>query len=112
MDNNVKPVIKRQLLIIGGSLAACFVVGYVFGYFIGIILNIAIFVGILFYIRKRQVSALRSLGFSDERAGGAGFGWFSKDPVKVRYLCLGCGAEVSGITSCNKCGSKMKKPTF
>ena len=112
MNNTLKPILKRQLLFIGGSLAACFVIGYVFGYFIGIILNMAIFVGILFYIRKKQTGALKSLGFSDEKAGGEGFSWFGNESVKVRYICLGCGAEIDGINSCSKCGSRMKKPIF
>ena len=112
MNNTLKPIIKRQLLFIGGSLAVCFVVSYVFGYFVGIILNMVIFVGILFYVRKKQLSALKSLGFSNEKVGGEGFNWFNTDPVKVRYVCLGCGAEISGISSCNKCGSKMKRPIF
>jgi hypothetical protein len=112
MNDTLKPVQKRQLLFIGGSLAACFVIGYVFGYFVGIILNMAIFVAILFYIRKKQSRALKSLGFSDEKAGGAGFSWFNNDSVKVRYICLGCGAEIDGIANCSKCGSRMKKPIF
>jgi len=112
MNNTLKPILKRQLLFIGGSLAACFVISYVFGYFIGIILNMAIFVGILFYIRKKQTGALKSLGFSDEKAGGEGFSWFSNGSVKVRYICLGCGAEIDSINSCSKCGSRMKKPIF
>lgn len=112
MTNTLRPVLKRQLLFIGGILAACFVIGYLFGYFIGIILNMAVFIAILFYIRKKQSRALKSLGFSDEKAGGAGFGWFNGDSVRVRYICLGCGAEIDGINSCNKCGSRMKKPIF
>ena len=111
MNNTLKPIIKRQLLFIGGSLAVCFVVSYVFGYFVGIILNMVIFVGILFYIRRKQIMEQRSLG-SDGKAYSTGLNWFSDNSTKMRYICISCGSEMKGIVECNKCGSKMKKFIF
>ena len=106
MDSTLKPVLKRQLLVIGASLGAGLVFTYFFGFFIGLMVNIAVMMGVIFYIRRKQLSALRSLGFSDETAGGYGSARF-----KLKYVCLSCGAEVKGAR-CKSCGSNMKKPLF
>ena len=105
MDSTMKPVLKRQLLVIGASLGAGLVVTYFFGFFIGLAVNIAVMMGIIFYIRRKQLGALRSLGFGNESAGGYGSG------TKLKYVCLSCGAEVKGAR-CGSCGSNMKKPLF
>jgi hypothetical protein len=101
----MKPVLKRQLLVIGASLGAGLVVTYFFGFFIGLAVNIAVMMGIIFYIRRKQLGALRSLGFGSESAGGYG------GSTKLKYVCLSCGAEVKGAR-CGSCGSNMKKPLF
>ena len=105
MDGALRPVLKRQLLVIGASLGAGLLFTYFFGFFIGLIVNIAVMMGVIFYIRRRQIRALRSLGFGDETVGGYGAG------VKLKYICLACGAEVKGAR-CGRCGSNMKKPLF
>ena len=105
MDGALRPVLKKQLLGIGASLAAGLVFTYFFGFFIGLIVNIAVMMGVIFYIRRRQIRALRSLGFGEESAGPYGAG------AKLKYICLACGAEVKGAR-CSRCGSNMKKPLF
>ena len=80
---------------------------YFFGFLIGIAINIAIFLGLIFYIRKKQTKGLRSFGFSDERAGGG----YTNSGTGLKYVCLSCDAKVSG-SRCSRCGSKMKKPVF
>ena len=107
MDSALKPVLKRQLLVIGASLGTGLIVSYFFGFLIGLAANLAVLVGIMFYIRRRQIRALRSLGFGDETAGGG----YSNARVKIKYVCLSCGEEVKG-SRCGKCGSNMKKPLF
>jgi hypothetical protein len=107
MGNNLKPDLKRQILFIGGSLGLSLLFTYLFGFIVGFILNLAFFIGIMFYIRSRQMRALKSFGFSDERVGR---GFFS-GRTQLRYSCLSCGAEVKGIR-CKRCGSSMKKPIF
>ena len=107
MDSTLKPVLKRQILVLGASLGTGIVVSIFFGFLIGLAANIAVLVGIVFYLRRRQLRALRSLGFSDETAGGG----YSNGRVKLRYVCLSCGEEVKGAR-CGKCGSNMKKPLF
>lgn len=103
MDSAMKPVLKRQLLVIGASLGAGLVFTYFFGLFIGLAVNIAVMVGIIFFIRRKQLGALRSLGFGNESTGYGS--------TKLKYVCLSCGAEVKGAR-CGSCGSNMKKPLF
>ena len=108
MDNRLKPVLKRQILLVGASLGIGLLLSYFFGFFVGLAANMAIFMGAIFYIRWRQQKALKSLGFSDETAGR---GYASNEGMKLKYVCLSCGAEVKG-TKCKSCGSGMKKPLF
>jgi hypothetical protein len=106
MDSTLRPVLKRQLLVIGAGLGAGLVVALFFGFFIGLAVNMAVMIGLIFYIRRKQLGALRALGFSSESAGG-----FGSPGGRLKYICLSCGAEVKG-TRCGRCGSKMKKPLF
>jgi hypothetical protein len=104
MDSTLRPVLKRQLLVIGASLGAGLVFTYFFGFFIGLAVNIAVMVAMIFYIRRKQLGALRSFGFGSEASLGYGSN-------KIKYICLSCGAEVKGA-KCGSCGSNMKKPLF
>jgi hypothetical protein len=115
MDNTLKPVLKRQLLFIGASLGIYLVVSYFFGFFVAFIVNTALFIGIILYIRKRQNDALRSFGFGDTSSNtntsSSSRRYPTESSTKLKYSCLSCGAEVKG-SKCKKCGSKMKKPVF
>lgn len=104
MDTTLRLVIKRQILVIGAALGAGLLVTLLTGnVLIGLAVNIAIFIGLIFYIRRKQVGALRTLGLSESSMG------YSVD--KLKYICLSCGAEVKG-SRCSRCGSNMKKPLF
>lgn len=104
MDGTLRPVLKRQLLLMGAALGVGLLVTWLTGnLLIGLAVNIAIMVGIIFYIRRKQLGALRSLGFGNEAAGYGS--------TKLKYVCLSCGAEVKG-SKCGSCGSNMKKPLF
>ncbi|MEM2139947.1 hypothetical protein [Nitrososphaera sp.] len=107
MDSSLKPVIKRQVIFVGASLGAGLLLTYFFGFFVGMAANVAIFVAAIFFIRWRQQKALRSLGLGSQTAGRG----FEQEGVKLKYVCLSCGAEVKG-TKCGACGSQMKKPLF
>ena len=109
MDSRLKPVLKRQLLLVGASLGVGLLISYYYGFFAGLAANMAIFIGAIFFIRWRQQKALKSLGFSDETAGGGYYG--GEGRAKLKYVCLSCGAEVKGA-KCRSCGSSMKKPLF
>ena len=106
MDSTLRPVLKRQLLVIGAGLGAGLVVALFFGFLIGLAVNIAVMVGLIFYIRRKQLGALRTLGFSSESAGG-----FGSPGGRLKYICLSWGAEGKG-SRCGRCGSNMKKPLF
>jgi len=107
MDGTLKPVLKRQLLFIGASLGTGLLFSYFFGFLVGLAANIAVLMGLMFYIRRKQLGALRSLGLGSETAGGG----YAGHCVRIKYICLACGQEVKGI-QCRKCGSSMKKPLF
>jgi hypothetical protein len=114
MDNTLKPVLKRQVLFIGASLGIYLVISYFFGFLVAFIVNTALFIGIILYIRKRQTDALRSFGFGDSsntNTSSSSSRYPTESSTKLKYSCLSCGAEVKG-SSCRKCGSKMKKPVF
>ena len=66
MDESLKPLIKRQLLLMGVSLGIYFVVTYFFGFMAGFIANIAVLLAIIFFIRRKQPNALRMFGFSNK----------------------------------------------
>jgi hypothetical protein len=70
MDGTLKPVLKRQILLIAASLGTGLIVSYFYGFLLGLAANMAVLVGIMFYMRWRQQKAMRSFGFSDETAGG------------------------------------------
>ena len=107
MDGSLKPVLKRQIIFVAVSLTVGIVLTMLFGFIVGLAANIAIFVGAMLFIRYRQARALRSLGFGSDTAGRG----YASDAVKLKYICLSCGAEVKGAR-CASCGSNMKKPLF
>ena len=107
MVGNLRPDLRRQLMFIGGSLGLSLLFTYLFGFLVGFVLNLVFFVGIMFYIRSKQLRALKSFGFSDERVGSE----FFSGRTELKYSCLSCGAEVKSAR-CKRCGSSMKKPIF
>jgi hypothetical protein len=107
MDSSLKPVLKRQIIFLVASLGIGLVLTYFFGFIVGMAANIAIFVAAIFYIRYRQSKALGSFGFSGDTAGRGNM----SEGVKLKYICIACGADVKGAR-CAKCGSNMKKPLF
>jgi hypothetical protein len=106
MDGSLKPVLKRQAIFVGASLGAGLLLTYYFGFLVGLTANIAIFMAAIFFIRWRQQKALKSLGFGSQTAGRG----YEAQGVKLKYVCLSCGAEVKG-DRCS-CGSRMRKPLF
>jgi hypothetical protein len=96
-------------LFIGASLGIYLLLTYFFGFLVGFIVNTALFIGIILYIRKRQTDALRSFGFSDNNTTSSQYP--IQASTKLKYSCLSCGTEVKG-SKCKKCGSKMKKVVF
>jgi hypothetical protein len=110
-DGELRPVLKKQAIFVGASFGAGLLVTLFVNAIAGMATSLAIFVAAIFYIRWRRTRALRSLGFSDERAG-AGTGMTGgSGSSRLKYVCIPCGAEVKG-KRCTSCGSAMKKPLF
>jgi hypothetical protein len=110
MNGPLNPSLKRPLLLIGAGIGIYLVVSYFFGVLVGFIVNTALFIGIIFYIRKKQTAGLRSFGFENNNSNSNN-GYHIDTNTKLKYGCISCGAEVKG-SKCKKCGSKMKKPIF
>src|SRR5919108_1485734 len=67
MNNIIKPILKRQLLIMGFGIALYFLVAHFFGSLIGFMANTLFLVGAIFYTRRRDSSIHRSnLSIIDE----------------------------------------------
>jgi hypothetical protein len=78
MDESLKPLIKRQLLLMGVSLGIYFVVTYFLGFMAGFIANIAVLLAIIFFIRRKQPNALRMFGFSNKNT-------YSNHEIKLQF---------------------------
>ncbi|MGI8831451.1 MAG: hypothetical protein ACR2IS_02300 [Nitrososphaeraceae archaeon] len=110
MDNAIKPILKRQLLIMGSGIGICFLVAYFFGLLMGFVANTLFFIGVMFYIRRRDSSMRRSSLFNYRRAANSGK-FTASEMTKLKYICLSCGSEVKDA-QCSECGSKIRKPIF
>jgi hypothetical protein len=68
------------------------------------------FIGITFYVRRKQINAIRSFGFNGKQLGGdisAAARGYANEITKLNYVGLSCSsAEVKGA-ECHRCGSKM-----
>jgi hypothetical protein len=113
MNNPLSSLSKRPLILIGAGIGIYLVVSYFFGVLVGFIVNTALFIGIIFYIRKKQTAGLRLFGFDDNNNNSSDSNdQYGLDKnTKLKFICISCDAEVKG-SKCKKCGSKMKKPKF
>ena len=89
---------------LGISLALSFLLPFPFS----LVAIIAVFLGMNYFIRQRQ---MRRMGM---RGGGGFFGtgpgtMFGQRSIK--YVCIMCGTKYNG-GSCPNCGSKLKKASF
>lgn len=99
-------------MFVGCSIGLSFILALMFGFLVCNIVNTVLFIAIVFYIRRQQLKALGKFGPDEETT------WRGVEPLvgrarglKLKYLCLVCGGEVSGRT-CKICGSHMKKPVL
>ena len=109
MANEIKPILRRQILFIACSLALSFTLTLFFGFLIGMIINMALFTAEAFYNRSSQLRTPEKYGYNNKIIG-RGQRVHKKD-MKLKFLCLVCGSEVFDVT-CKTCGSRMKKPVF
>jgi hypothetical protein len=114
MNNPLSPLSKRPLVLIGAGIGIYLVVSYFLGVLVGFIVNTALFIGIILYIRKKQTAGLRLFGFDDNNNNNnsnSNYQYGIDKNAKLKFSCISCDAEVKG-SKCKKCGSKMKKPIF
>jgi hypothetical protein len=113
MYKSSKDVLRHQLMFIGCSIGLSFIFTFMFGFLVCSIINTVLFIAIVFYIRRQRLKALGKFGSGEETT------WRGTEPqiggrakgLKLKYLCLVCGLEVSSRT-CKSCGSQMKKPVL
>lgn len=108
MNNPLSPSSKRPLILIGVGIGIYLVVSYILGVLVGFIVNTALFIGIIFYIRKKQTAGSRLFGFDDNNNNHSNDQYGIDKKSKLKFSCISCNAEVKG-SECKKCGSKMKK---
>ena len=110
MNSIIKPIVKRQLLIMGLGVALSFLVAYFFGFSIGFIASSLSFAIVILYTRRMDKNIHRSNLVNYRRAVN-----FSKynayETRRPRYVCLSCGASAKDA-QCSECGSKIRKPLF
>jgi hypothetical protein len=107
MDSALSPAYKRQAALLIVIMAGGLVLTYFFGLLIGLAMNTGMLVAVALYVRKKRTGALKSFGFGSDTAGRGQV----TDSVRLKFICLQCGAQVNGAR-CTKCGSSMKKPVF
>jgi hypothetical protein len=108
MNNPLRSSSKRTLIFIGTGIGVYLVVSYFLGVLVGFIVNTALFIGIILYIRKKQTAGLRLFGFDDNNNSNSNDQYGIDKNVRLKFRCISCD-EVKG-SKCKKCGSKMKKP--
>jgi hypothetical protein len=77
------------------------------GVLVGFIVNTALFIGIILYIRKKQTAGLRLFGFDDNNNSNSNDQYGIDKNVRLKFKCISCDVKVKG-SKCKKCGSKMK----
>jgi hypothetical protein len=68
---------------------------YMIGFILGLTFMIGVFIGIIFYVNKRQAKLVRSLGLKDSDINNNERLYANRN-IKLKYVCLSCGAKVSG----------------
>ena len=110
MNSIIKPIVKRQLLIMGLGVALSFLVAYFFGFSIGFIASSLSFAIVILYTGRMDKNFHKSNLVNYRRAVN-----FSKynayETRRPRYVCLSCGASTKDA-QCSECGSKIRKPLF
>lgn len=109
MNNPLRSSSKRPPILIGTGIGIYLVVSYFLGVLVGFIVNTALFIGIILYIRKKQNAGLRLIGFDDNNNSNSNDQYGIDKNIRLKFSCISCDVEVKG-SKCKKCGSKMKKP--
>ena len=110
INNIIKPILKRQLLIIGIGVALYFLISYFFGFLIGFMVNTLFLVCFMFHIRRIDSKNHRTNLVNYRRAVNIGR-LPADETARLKYICLSCGAEVWD-RQCTKCDPKFENYYF
>jgi ribosomal protein S27AE len=101
MDPITKRFIQAQLMWVGISLAISIAISLLLPFPYDLITIIVIFIGINYFVRKRQTKQINSNGSS----------FIFAAHNTVQYYCMNCGVKHNEAI-CPKCGSKLRKAGF
>jgi len=90
----------QQLIWIMVSLAISLILAMFLPFYISLPLSVAIFIGIVYFMRKRVLAPLSTGSFGGDIGG-----------VGINYVCISCGHRFKG-GAFPRCGSKMLRADF
>ena len=99
-------LLQRWLMAFVPIMGASILLTYYLGFAIRFILTMFMFIVVILYIQRKK---WKEFGFNDEK--GDYRGTRISNGTKPSYVCLACGSKINGST-CDKCGSHMKKGEF
>ena len=103
LDPSTKRFLQSQMVWIGISLGISLALSILLPFPISLIAMIAVFIGMNYFIRQRQMRRMGMRGGS-LFGGGAMFG----QQRTVEYYCISCGTK-HNERACPNCGSTMKR---
>lgn len=106
MNADTKRFLQSQLMWLGISFAISIAISLVLPYPWSLMVMIAVFLGMNYFIRKRQIRKMGMTGTSFFGGSGPMFGQRTLD-----YYCMSCGTK-HNQRACPKCGSTMKRVGF
>jgi hypothetical protein len=104
MNPDTRRFLTSQMMWLGASLAISFALSLILPFPISLIAMIGVFIGMSYFIRRRQMRRMGMSGGFGNMFGGSGGGG-------VNYVCISCGQKFKG-GDCPRCGSRMKKADF
>ena len=88
MNNPLRSSSKRPPILIGMGIGIYLVVSYFLGLLVGFIVNTALFIGIILYIRKKQIAGLRLFGFDDNNNSNSNDQYGIDKNVRLKFSCI------------------------
>jgi len=102
MNPDSKRFLQYQIMWIGISLAMSFAISWFVPFPLSLVVIIGMFMGMNYFIRKRQ---MRRLGMASRSLFGTSI--FGGERV-VNYYCINCGMK-HNARSCPRCGSNATR---
>jgi hypothetical protein len=102
LDPNTKRFLQSQMIWIAISLGISLALSFLLPFPINLIAMIAVFIGMNYFIRQRQ---MRKMGMRGGSLFGAGAMFGQRT---IEYYCISCGTK-HNERACPNCGSNMKR---